>query len=100
MSRQFPYYVEPDEVRQYLNELGCQTEDIYNREQDKVVGFLVCDTSVIVGYDLVSSGRIVAQREIAFKNDPYWTGGDSEKEERSLKLYQKLYRRFHKRRSS
>jgi len=99
MSRQFPYYVEPEEVRKYVHELGYQTEEIYNHEQSKVVGFLVVGTSVIIGCNLISNGKIIAQREIAFKNDPYWIGDDSRKAERSLKLYQKLYRRFRKRRN-
>ena len=100
MSRQFPYYVEPEEVIKYVHELGYQVEAIYNHEHSKVVGFLVVGTSVIIGSDLIANGKFIAQREIAFKNDPYWIRDDFRKAERSLKLYQKLYRTFRKRHSS
>ena len=98
MSRAFVYYVEPEEVKKYLTDLGYQTENLHNRSQGQIGGFAVIGTTVQVGYDLIVAGRFAAERRIAVLTDPLHTGNDLEKLERSLKLYQKLYNRFRKRR--
>ena len=98
MKRGFNYSVSPDEIAQFLREQGYQIEELYQSDGSGPFGFLVTGTTVQVDYDIVRDGRIVAYGGISLNNNPFRLGGDTEKADRSHKLYQSLYRRF--RRSS
>jgi len=95
VARQFKFYVEPEEIRQYLTNSGYETADVLHRERNEVIGFRVLNMSVVIGYDLIFDGRVVAQRLIALESTPPSTDTNSERTNQSLKLYLKLYRRFH-----
>jgi len=51
--------------------------------------------NVVVGYDFIFDGRVVAQRLVALENTSPSTDTSSERTKQSLKLYLKLYRRLH-----
>ncbi|MCG8351305.1 MAG: hypothetical protein MI924_26330 [Chloroflexales bacterium] len=101
--RRFCYSAEPEEIKTYLAEQDYHTEEVYNREGDQAIGFAVSNTTIEVGYPSIlenpSSGELMSsgQPMISMRNSPITTGGGTEKTERSLALYQKLYRRFRKR---
>lgn len=101
--KRFCYHTEPKEIKMYLAELGYQTEELYNRAGDHAIGFAICNTTITVGYPSTienpGSGEFMSsgQPMISMRNSPITTGGNEEKAERSLVLYQKLYRRFRKR---
>ena len=96
MARKFRYYAKPEEIKQYLIERGYSIQDLYSRYETEPTGLAIVDTTVRLDYDLVIGESVVAEGMITMRNTPITTGGDPEKAERSLKLYQKLYRRFSK----
>ena len=100
-SRHFRYNSEPEQIRDYLSGLGYATDEIYDRDTKQATGFAIRGTTVRLGYWLVTQGMISpAHPTIFLLNTPETTNGDLEMAERSMKLYQKLYRRFRKRPNS
>ncbi len=98
-SRHFAYSDEPEVIRRYITELGHSTDEIYDRDTKQATGFAIRGTTVRLGYHLVTQGMLSpAHPTIFLLNTPKTTGGDLEMAERSIKLYQQLYRRFRKRR--
>jgi hypothetical protein len=94
MMRKFQYQARPDEVRQFLERLGFATDLTYGRYEPDPIGFTVRGTTVRLDYDLVVDGRIVAFGMISMLNTPISTGDDPQIAAASVKLYEKLYRRF------
>ncbi len=108
--RKFRYFANPDEVVNYLVGLGYEVEDIYDRYGKEILGFSIINTTVDLSYDLVLDGKVVGHGMIrllrgTLDQDPTnpnnkLVNEDGERYERSLKLYQKLKRRFGQPRSS
>ena len=103
MSRKFRYHAEPQEVKRYVEALGYQTEETYNRERTRATGFAIRDTTVQLSYDLAIKQPVtgdlmtVGYGLIDLSDDIFSTGGDADKLQRSRELYEKLYRRFRSR---
>ena len=100
MARHFRYEVESEDIQGYVMKLGYITENCYNPDRSKIIGLSICGTTILIGYDIMIGNQVVSSREISMMNNPFSIGSDNEKEERSIKLYQKLYRRYHKRPST
>jgi hypothetical protein len=97
-SRHFAYGDEPEVIRNYITDLGCITDEVYDRDTKQATGFAIRGTTVRLGYRLVTQGMMSpAHPTIFLLNTPETTNGDLEMAERSMKLYQKLYRRFRRR---
>jgi hypothetical protein len=100
VSGKFIYYAEPEEIKEYLTELGYQTEEAYYASGEGPFGFNVPGTTLQVGYDTVFpnalTGKVaaVAYGSISVSNSAFATGVDNEIADRSIELYNKLYRRF------
>jgi hypothetical protein len=108
--RTFRYYANPEEIADYLRKDGYDIVDKYDRYGKELLGFTVAGTTVDLSYDLVVRGKVVGQGLIRLlrsnlEPDPNNPGNktvndDFEQYKRSLRLYQKLHRRFGKPRSN
>lgn len=94
-KRSFRYYAKVEELRRYIEASGYRTEEAYQRD-GRPYGFIVCDTTIQVDYDIVVEGRTVGYGGVSLRNGPAIFDGDTGKAERSFKLYLKLYRRYRK----
>jgi hypothetical protein len=96
-SRAFSYTGPAEAVRDYLTTAGYETDALYDRAGETIIGFTIRDTTIQVSYALLVDGRAAGEPMISLRNSLITTGGDQAKAERSLQLYHKLYRRFRKR---
>lgn len=102
MSRSFHYRHSLEDVKKYLTEQGYQTTELYYRDGGGPFGFSVEDTLIEVDHDMrfvhpVTGDLLTAcQGMVGLHNNPFSPGFTLEKAERSLNLYQKLYRRCRK----
>jgi hypothetical protein len=96
--RRFRYFASPEEVRQYVASLDYKTQDMYLPNIQEPIGFEVIDTTVKLTYGGTIDGYNMGFGTIGLHNHGLLDGDDVDVEiaERSLKLYQKLYRRYHK----
>src|SRR5437870_12214165 len=101
MVRRLQYYGSPDEIKDYLNNLGYKVQEHhYSDDKSKVTGFTVLGTDVRLSYDLVSRHPVTGDLTtlgfgmIGLHTNPQSLDYSPEKAARSLKLYEKLYRRF------
>jgi hypothetical protein len=94
-KRRFVYSAHPDVIKHFLIDSGYATQDVVSG--DKVIGFDVAGTTVRVDFDIVLNDQIVADGMVSVTNNAFTLGGDHEKAERSLRLYQTLYNRFRER---
>ncbi len=62
MSRGFRYYAEHEEVRKYMEALGYQTKDHFDRYDEGPSSFDILNTTVEVGYDHIVNGQIIGYR--------------------------------------
>jgi hypothetical protein len=94
--RRFRYYATPDELKRFLHGLGYETQDVYSQNGERVTSFRVSDANIDVGYDIVVQGRVVGHGLVGLNTNPFQPDYSPGKAEASLKLYQKLYRKFRK----
>jgi hypothetical protein len=78
--------------------LGYQTQNIHLPSIQEPIGFEVTDTTVKLTFGGHIGGYYLGLGTIGLHNYRLLIGDEVEAEiaERSLKLYQKLYRRYHK----
>lgn len=93
MSRKFRYHAEPEEIRSYVENLGFRTEEYYHQSGEPS-GFKICDTYLSVGYGIIENGERIAFGLVVLFPDVFHR--NEMEEERSSKLYRKLYRKFRK----
>jgi hypothetical protein len=96
MRRNFRYYVQPEEIRKYIESLGYRIEDMCLPGEQEPWGFRVCDTTIELSYDLIMDGDRQAWGTVGIYNTPLELGDEEEKAERSRKLYLRLHRKFNR----
>lgn len=110
MLRKFVYDAAATEIRKYVEQLGFETVDNYSRDGQEIIGFSVVDTTVSLNYDIKLGDDTLGQGMISLHDsrlvpDPNNShnsiiDADATRYAKSLKLYQKLYRRFRDRSGS
>lgn len=89
--RKFVPQAKPEEIKEFIANLGYSVEDIYDYEGIEVIGFKVTNTALRLGYDIIINGKVIGKGSLTML-----TPLEMSKEEIELnqRLYQKLYYRF------
>jgi hypothetical protein len=90
--RRFQPHATADEVKQFLTELGYELEDAYYPDGGEPFGFYVRGTTLQFDYDILHEGHVIGYGGISLNN--HRTVDDPESQDRSAKLFNRLYRRF------
>ena len=103
MARRFRYYATPDDIKEYLTGLGYKLENLYNvQDKTEVTGFSISGTDVQLDYDIRSRHPITGDLltlgfgMIGLYSNVHTPEYTLERADRSLKLYERLHRRFSK----
>jgi hypothetical protein len=94
--RRFVYNTASSEIKEYLQDQGYQIQEYYSTTGEPV-GFDVVGTTIRLGYQFVD-GRYVQGATISMLNHPAVVEHEPETVGQSVRLYERLYRRFRKKR--
>jgi hypothetical protein len=90
--RRFRPHATADEVSHFLTELGYELEDACFPDGGEPFGFYVRGTTLQYDYDILHEGHVIGYGGISLNN--HRAIGDPELQNRSSKLFNRLYRRF------